>query len=295
MPEAAAAAPQVAVPEAAAAPQAAVPTNAIDEGGSELPEDVPCWSVTEDGDVFSNFVLLENVCSIDAAPGEDASEDSLGDGDILEGALGDGAVEDDLGEVLLGEDVQAEVPTTARVGWRCAVQTGRLEMFASTGRPPALLPNDEVMVLLRFGSQEVPVAPEWQVRAERDAGLVVDTFIVYEGLWLPGPADDHDRAGLPISENDFPLVGIQDDASKTLPEHENTTRRSHFDQREAHAQHAPHLVHAPDDITGDALRNMQQDGEDAVLHISIGSTQVTFDLSGWEDHIAALDPCGRAS
>ena len=338
-------------PDDGSDPESAEPGAAAD--GSEVPEEAPCWSVTEDGDVFSNFVLLENICALEdpaldgEAPDEGLLEGAVGEGlsegaqgdpapeapdeqalaeGLLEGAQGDPAPEapdeqalgeglsgDGLGDPASGADLldavlglgplddalgegATEEPSMARVGWRCAVQTGRLEMFASTGEQPSLLPNDEAVVLLRFGSQDRPVVPSWTVREELDDEEEVEgTFIVYEGLWQPDPADDHDRAGLPVSETDHPVVGIQGGASKRLPEHELTTRRADFDRRQEHAQHAPHLVHAPNDIAEDALRSLRrQDGEEAVLHLSIGSAQVTFDVSGWEEHIAALDPCGAA-
>jgi len=337
-------------------------------------EDVPCWSVTEGADVFSDFVLVENICVLD--------DDSDGDGDLpgsgglsgedglpegqasgQEGLVGDDGLLDDSGglpgvdpsagdpfadplagdpfadplagdpfadpfggdpfadpfggdpfadpfggdpfadpfaDPLAGDgpidvsgEAPAEEPSVARVGWRCAARTGRLEMFASTGLEPALLPNGEAVVLLRLGWQDEPVAPTWEIRDERDEeGTFVGKFIVYEGLWQPDPEFDHDRVGLPVSETDHPLTGIQGDAEKLLPEHEETTARSDFDQRVEHAQHAPHLVHAPQDIAGDALQWLRRtDAEDAAMHVSIGSVQVTFDVSGWEDHIEALDSC----
>lgn len=292
-------------------------------------EDVPCWRTIESADVFSDFVLLENVCVLDDGPeaedgpadgqslaGEDgpaegqslAGEDGLAGGEGFDGLSGedgpgaDALAADDLfgPDAMTGlldpsdGDVPVEEPAIARVGWRCATDTGRLEMFASTGRPPALLPNDEAVVLLRWSSQDEPAGPTWEVRAERDdEGNFESRYIVYEGLWRPGPALDHDRAGLPTSEADFPLTGIQDDAPKTLPENEETTVRSRFDQRQEHAQHAPHLVHAPQGTVGDALEALRRtDQGSAVLYVSIGSAQVAFDVSGWEDHIDALDPCG---
>ncbi|MDE0162783.1 MAG: hypothetical protein OXL98_13720, partial [Acidimicrobiaceae bacterium] len=190
-------------------------------------------------------------------------------------------------------EAPAEEPSVARVGWRCAARTGRLEMFASTGRQPALLPNGEAVVLLRLSWQDEPVAPSWEILDERDEdGTLVGKFIVYKGLWQPDPELDHDRAGLPVSETDHPLTGIQGDAEKLLPEDEETTDPSRFDQRAEHAQHAPHLVHAPQDTAGDALEWLRRtDAEDAAMHVSIGSVQVTFDVSGWEDQIAALERC----
>ena len=203
--------------------------------------------------------------------------------------------------------------------------TGRLEVFASNGGPPHTLsiraghgigPDGapdldqelglgpegspagtgpsagadrprEAAVLVRFGSDHYPFAPEWRV-VVTGADLVSDDDelepsaenqrIAYGLLWRNSEnRPPRDRAGVLSVLEDRNYGGRYDP--------------DEFETSQEHSTHDEHLLYAPDEMVGPITAALLRD-ESGRLHTAIAGVYVDFDISGWEAHVGpVLEAC----